>query len=280
MHENHGQTIRAMLAIFAALPAPASARGQRPAAAQRRPSERRPGAGGMERMRRLRRGQPVRGLVGGGGRSVTDRVVADAVAAVELEVPLAGPAQEHDHPRGLAVDHAGGPGQEGVHHRLRVGSRPHVVDGVVGVDEVAPVPALDDGRLVAPAWRSGGSPPRSRRRGRPRRSCRCRSRRAASCGPPFDRRSCGSGRPVPCPSSDTGRGASRRDWCPPCEPSCDPAGRGGPGRRTRTATLRPLPRGGRGRRGRPRPARAQGSRARASAAPASAAPGSPPVATR
>ena len=43
---------------------PAPARGQRPAAAQRRPAEPRPGAGGMERMRGLRRGQPVRGLVG------------------------------------------------------------------------------------------------------------------------------------------------------------------------------------------------------------------------
>ncbi len=54
MHENHGQTIRAMLSIFAALAAPAPARRERAAAAARRPAEPRAGARRRQCLRRSR----------------------------------------------------------------------------------------------------------------------------------------------------------------------------------------------------------------------------------
>src|SRR5439155_11302006 len=81
--------------------------------------------------------------------SVADAVVADAPAAVELEVALAHLAQEHDDARRLAVDHAGDARHVRVHDGARVGAGPDVVPRVVGVDHVAAVARADRRRLRA-----------------------------------------------------------------------------------------------------------------------------------
>src|SRR5439155_5100780 len=80
-------------------------------------------------------------------RSVAHAEVADAPAAVELEVALAGPAEVDDDARRLAVDDAADAGGVGVHDGVRIAARPHVVVGVVGVDHVAPVARADRRRL-------------------------------------------------------------------------------------------------------------------------------------
>ena len=61
MHENHGQTIRAMLAIFAALQRRHLRAVSVPQLLHDDPPSPRPAAGRLERMRRGRRGPPVGG---------------------------------------------------------------------------------------------------------------------------------------------------------------------------------------------------------------------------
>src|SRR2546429_7944564 len=63
-------------------------------------------------------------------RSVARAEVADAPAAVELEVALARPAEVDEDARRLAVDDAADAGGGSGHDRVRVAGRP---PGVVGV---------------------------------------------------------------------------------------------------------------------------------------------------
>src|SRR6185437_9494224 len=80
------------------------------------------------------------------GASVADREEADVPAALELPVRLCVVARVDDLMRVLAVDDAAVLVR--VHDRLRVGPRPHVVERVVGVDEV-PAGACADDRGLA-----------------------------------------------------------------------------------------------------------------------------------
>ena len=95
----------------------------------------------------MRERQPVsRASAGGAGpESVADRVEADVPAAVELVVGQRVVAREHHDVRVFAVDHARALVR--VDDRRGVRARPHVVDGVVRVDEVPAVAGVDHGRL-------------------------------------------------------------------------------------------------------------------------------------